>query len=122
VGELISKRVTRARSTNQYMEKFCHCLKTLSSTQHTITSEFSRYSPANFKITKKIISRPMLIQFYLFFVFIYTHTCVHSLRGMLETSVAEEKKFNPRLTKTIDEFVDIMNNLNLPYPKQIGKH
>jgi len=36
------------------------------------------------------------------------------------TTVWEEKKFNPRLSKSEDEFVQIMNSLNLPYPKQIG--
>lgn len=46
---------------------------------------------------------------------------VHAFRGLLQTTVAEEKKYNPRLTKTVDEFVNIMNNLNLPYPKQIGE-
>lgn len=39
----------------------------------------------------------------------------------METTVAEEKKYNPRLTKSLTEFVDIMNNLNLPYPAQLGK-
>jgi sulfur dioxygenase len=34
--------------------------------------------------------------------------------------VSEEKKFNPRLTKTKEEFVELMKNLNLPYPAQIG--
>jgi len=38
----------------------------------------------------------------------------------MDTTVMEEKKFNPRLTKSKAEFVEIMNNLNLPYPKQIG--
>lgn len=42
-------------------------------------------------------------------------------RGQLESSVAEEKRYNPRLTKDIDTFVDIMDNLNLPKPKKIGK-
>lgn len=42
------------------------------------------------------------------------------IAGQLVTSVAEEKKFNTRLTKPLDEFVNIMNNLNLPYPKFIG--
>jgi len=37
------------------------------------------------------------------------------------SSVAEEKQWNVRLTKTEAEFVEIMNNLNLPYPKFIGK-
>ena len=32
----------------------------------------------------------------------------------------EEKKFNPRLTKSKEEFVTIMKNLNLAYPAQIG--
>uniref|UniRef100_A0A1I8GN89 Persulfide dioxygenase ETHE1, mitochondrial n=1 Tax=Macrostomum lignano TaxID=282301 RepID=A0A1I8GN89_9PLAT len=43
----------------------------------------------------------------------------HDYTGQTVTTVAEEKKFNSRLTKTKSEFVDIMNNLNLPYPKQI---
>lgn len=47
----------------------------------------------------------------------YLCTC----RGQLESSVAEEKRFNPRLTKDIDTFVDIMEHLNLPKPKMIGK-
>ena len=37
------------------------------------------------------------------------------------TSVSEEKTLNPRLTKPRDEFVKIMNELGLPYPKKIGK-
>ena len=37
------------------------------------------------------------------------------------TTVAEEKSFNPRLTKTKEDFVDIMKNLGLAYPKKIGK-
>ena len=36
--------------------------------------------------------------------------------------MAEEKKYNKRLAKPVSEFVEIMNNLKLPYPKQIGKH
>uniref|UniRef100_UPI00358F184F persulfide dioxygenase ETHE1, mitochondrial n=1 Tax=Myxine glutinosa TaxID=7769 RepID=UPI00358F184F len=43
----------------------------------------------------------------------------HDYTGQSVTTVLEEKTFNPRLTKTIDEFVEIMNNLNLPKPKQI---
>lgn len=39
----------------------------------------------------------------------------------METSVAEEKQFNPRLSKDIDTFVNIMENLNLAYPKMIGE-
>ena len=42
-------------------------------------------------------------------------------RGQLESSVWEEKRFNPRLTKSIEAFVELMDNLNLPYPKKIGK-
>lgn len=42
-------------------------------------------------------------------------------RGQLETTVGEEKKFNPRLSKDLETFVNIMDNLNLPPPKLIGK-
>ncbi|MDT8448344.1 MAG: MBL fold metallo-hydrolase [bacterium] len=45
----------------------------------------------------------------------------HDYKGMTMTTVAEEKALNPRLggTKTKEEFVQIMNNLNLPYPKKL---
>ncbi|XP_074539585.1 persulfide dioxygenase ETHE1, mitochondrial [Halichoeres trimaculatus] len=43
----------------------------------------------------------------------------HDYLGQTVSSVAEERQFNPRLTKSQDEFVDIMNNLNLPKPKKI---
>eukprot|EP01035_Chromulina_nebulosa_P018653 gene18653-24395_t len=33
----------------------------------------------------------------------------------------KEKTFNPRLTKSKEAFIDIMNNLNLPYPKKIDE-
>jgi hypothetical protein len=41
--------------------------------------------------------------------------------GFTQTSVQEEKKLNPRLSKPLEEFVKIMDNLNLPYPKMIGE-
>ena len=45
----------------------------------------------------------------------------HDYRGLTLTSVAEEKRFNPRLGGAISEtdFVGYMRNLNLPHPKQI---
>ncbi|XP_046835076.1 persulfide dioxygenase ETHE1, mitochondrial [Vespa crabro] len=45
----------------------------------------------------------------------------HDYNGRTVTTVAEEKMLNPRLSKSLDEFVNIMNNLNLPYPKMIDK-
>ncbi|XP_017876486.1 persulfide dioxygenase ETHE1, mitochondrial [Ceratina calcarata] len=45
----------------------------------------------------------------------------HDYSGRTVTTVAEEKAFNPRLTKSLDEFVEIMKNLNLAYPKMIDK-
>jgi len=44
----------------------------------------------------------------------------HDYKGMTSTTVDEERRLNPRLTKTEDQFVVIMNNLNLAYPQQIG--
>lgn len=45
----------------------------------------------------------------------------HDYRGLTVTSVAEERKFNPRLGGQIGEedFAGYMENLNLPHPKQI---
>lgn len=45
----------------------------------------------------------------------------HDYKGLPYTTVDEEKRLNPRLTKPLNEFVEIMENLNLPYPKMIGK-
>lgn len=52
---------------------------------------------------------------------IINHKFTIYYRGQLESSVAEEKRYNPRLSKDIDTFVEIMENLNLPKPKMIGK-
>jgi len=43
----------------------------------------------------------------------------HDYNGFMDTTVEEEKKYNPRLSKSREEFVEIMKNLNLPYPKKI---
>ena len=37
------------------------------------------------------------------------------------TSVEEEKLHNPRLTKNKDEFIKVMEDLHLDYPKKIGR-
>jgi len=43
----------------------------------------------------------------------------HDYRGITVSSVAEEKRYNPRLGGEVDEgdFTGHMNNLNLPHPK-----
>ncbi|CAK1582626.1 unnamed protein product [Parnassius mnemosyne] len=51
----------------------------------------------------------------------YTLYPAHDYKGQTATTVGEEKKYNPRLTKTLKEFVHIMDTLNLPYPKMIDK-
>ncbi|KAM3615310.1 uncharacterized protein V6R79_026414 [Siganus canaliculatus] len=43
----------------------------------------------------------------------------HDYTGRTVSTVGEERKFNPRLTKDLQEFVKIMDNLNLPKPKKI---
>ena len=45
----------------------------------------------------------------------------HDYVGLSATTVGEEKVHNPRLSKSKKVFVDIMNNLNLAYPKQIDR-
>jgi len=47
----------------------------------------------------------------------------HDYKGRTSTTVAEEKKHNPRLGggKSVEEFVKIMDELNLPYPKKIDE-
>jgi sulfur dioxygenase len=45
----------------------------------------------------------------------------HDYKGRFHSTIGIEKTTNPRFggTKTKEEFVDIMANLNLPYPKRI---
>jgi len=47
----------------------------------------------------------------------------HDYKGRSVSTIAEEKRLNPRLggTRSIDEFVDIMSTLDLAYPKQIDR-
>jgi sulfur dioxygenase len=43
----------------------------------------------------------------------------HDYKGHRLSTVGEEKTHNPRLGKGKDEFVEIMANLGLAYPKKI---
>jgi glyoxylase-like metal-dependent hydrolase (beta-lactamase superfamily II)/rhodanese-related sulfurtransferase len=44
----------------------------------------------------------------------------HDYKGETVSTVGEEKFFNPRLkVKSVDEYVDLMNNLQLPNPKMM---
>ena len=44
----------------------------------------------------------------------------HDYKGDTVSTIGEEKAFNPRLqVKSIDEYVELMNNLNLPNPKMM---
>lgn len=58
-------------------------------------------------------------------IFSLPGTCLlypaHDYRGIMVTSVEEERRFNPRLGGDIgvDDFAGYMDNLNLPHPKQI---
>lgn len=43
----------------------------------------------------------------------------HDYHGNTHSTIGEEKLNNPRLSKSREEFLKIMNNLDLPYPKMI---
>jgi glyoxylase-like metal-dependent hydrolase (beta-lactamase superfamily II)/rhodanese-related sulfurtransferase len=44
----------------------------------------------------------------------------HDYKGDTVSTIGEEKAFNPRLqVRSIDQYVDLMNNLNLPNPKMM---
>ncbi len=43
----------------------------------------------------------------------------HDYKGMMLSTVGEEKALNPRVKLGRQGFVDLMNNLNLPMPKRI---
>jgi len=47
----------------------------------------------------------------------------HDYKGEMFSTIGEEKKFNPRLevTKSLKDFEEIMENLNLPYPEKIDE-
>lgn len=41
--------------------------------------------------------------------------------GLTVSTVEEERTLNPRLTLSCEEFIKVMDNLNLPKPHQIGE-
>src|SRR3984957_8624454 len=44
----------------------------------------------------------------------------HDYKGETVSTIGEERAFNPRLrVKSVDEYVELMNNLNLPNPKMM---
>jgi sulfur dioxygenase len=44
----------------------------------------------------------------------------HDYKGETVSTIGEEKRFNPRLqVRSVDEYVALMNNLNLPNPKMM---
>ncbi|KAM7059120.1 persulfide dioxygenase ETHE1, mitochondrial isoform 3-T3 [Molossus nigricans] len=43
----------------------------------------------------------------------------HDYHGLTVSTVEEEKTLNPRLTLSCEEFIKVMDNLNLPKPQQI---
>lgn len=43
----------------------------------------------------------------------------HDYKGHSQSTIGEEKQFNPRLSKPLEEFEEIMSHLNLPYPRKI---
>lgn len=43
----------------------------------------------------------------------------HDYKGRRSTTISVEKETNPRLSKPLEEFVDIMANLGLSYPAKI---
>ena len=44
----------------------------------------------------------------------------HDYKGDTVSTIGEEKRYNPRLqVKSVDEYVDLMSNLNLPNPKMM---
>ena len=45
----------------------------------------------------------------------------HDYKGETVSTIAEEKAFNPRLSLSEKEFVELMDNLNLPNPKKIDE-
>ena len=46
----------------------------------------------------------------------------HDYRGHSVSTIGEEKQFNPRFVgKNRDQFIQLMNNLNLPDPKKIAE-
>ncbi len=45
----------------------------------------------------------------------------HDYRGFTQSTIGEEKRLNPRLVgKSRDQFIEIMNQLNLPPPKKLA--
>lgn len=46
----------------------------------------------------------------------------HDYKGLTSSTIGEEKRHNPRIAgKSREQFIDLMNNLNLPPPKKLNE-
>jgi sulfur dioxygenase len=45
----------------------------------------------------------------------------HDYKGWTCSSIEEERQFNPRLTKSREDFIELMAKLNLPLPKKLAE-
>ena len=109
---LISRRGVPPNFTNQFMREYCHFQKILVSTRLTITKvEWNLF-------WEKFLG--MYIDFKLFSYFrlqkiksnyFSSFKSSFNLSGRTQSSVREEKLYNLRLTKSEEEFVNIMENL-----------
>ncbi|CAG5117505.1 unnamed protein product [Candidula unifasciata] len=45
----------------------------------------------------------------------------HDYTGQTMSTIGEELRFNPRLSRPKNEFLEVMSKMHLPYPKQMGK-
>ncbi len=50
-----------------------------------------------------------------------SHLMIYFFKGFTSSSIAEEKQYNPRLTKNREDFINFMSNLQLAYPKMIDR-
>lgn len=76
-------------------------------------TDFQQGSPEKLydSVTRKILSLP---EDYLLYP-------AHDYHGMTVSTVAEELRHNPRLTKSKEEFVEIMKSLGLTKPKKMDE-
>jgi len=51
----------------------------------------------------------------------YTLLPAHDYKGLTSSTVGEESRLNPRLSRSKQEFVKIMDDLKLDYPKRIDE-
>ena len=114
MGVLISNKVILTSCTIRFIWRFCHCQTIILFSQDMTIMVNSTYF---FSYSQWACLKWILVLKHIWFLTVI----LWFFKGFTSSSIAEEKQYNPRLTKNREDFINFMSNLQLAYPKMIDR-